>query len=50
MEHRLNLEGTILKAKQSNDETGKHTMPTLYKNYKEKEFTGLIQHLDGIVL
>ena len=25
-------------------------MPMLYKNGKENEFTGLIQHLDGIVL
>ena len=25
-------------------------MPTLYKNCKENEFTGLIRHLDGIVL
>ena len=52
MERRLNLEGMIsnlfLKAKQTNDPIGK--ILCLHKNCKENEFTGLIRHLDGIVL
>ena len=54
MERRLNFEGMIshlfLKAKQPNDQIGKNTMSTIHKNCKENEFTGLIRHLDGIVL
>ena len=50
MECRLNFEGVashiILKAKQSNDQI--ENMPTLHKNCKEKEFTALIRHLDGL--
>ena len=53
MERRLNFEGMIsnlfLKAKQPMIKLD-NTMPTLHKNCKEKEFTGLIRHLDGIVL
>ena len=50
MERRLNFEGMIsaliLKA---NNQIIKleNTMPTLHKNCKENEFTGLIRHLDG---
>ena len=53
MERKLNFEGVIshlmLIAKQSNDQIG-NTMPILHKSCTEYEFTGLIRHLDGIVL
>ena len=54
MERRLNFEGMIfhliLKAKKSNDQIGKILCPRFIKNYKENEFTGLIQYLDGPIL
>ena len=54
MERRLNFEGMIshlfLKAKQPNDQIGKILCPRFIKKCKENEFTGLIRHLDAIVL
>ena len=48
MERRLHFEGMIsynLFLKQTN---WKNIMPMLHKNCKENEFTGLIQHLNGM--
>ena len=54
MERRLNFEGMIshlfLKAIQPNGQIRKNTMTTLHKNCKGNEFTGIIRHLDGIIL
>ena len=50
MERRLNFEGMIshlfLKAKHPNDQIA---VPMRHKIFKEKEFTGLIRYLVGIV-
>ena len=55
MEHRLNFEemvfNLIIKANnQMINNQVKNSMPMLHKNYKGNKFTGLIPHLDGIVL